>query len=96
MKIENKYFETLEALVSKLRTTAAPDSWQVYATIRALVQDLLLDLSTEDFHGRNYPEGQLKGLLLFCRQAVFLQSGQTREDSLREAEVCIGKARSVQ
>jgi hypothetical protein len=96
MKIEPHYLDTLDALVAQLKTAQTPESYYVYAALRSLVQDLLADLSTEEFQLRTYPEGQLKGLLLYGRQAAFLHTGADRDKDLREAEICIMKARSVQ
>jgi hypothetical protein len=96
MKIEPNYLDALDALVAQLKKLQAPESYHVYAALRSLVQDLLAELGSEEFQLRTYPESQLKGLLLYCRQATFLHTGSDREEDLREAEVCIMKARSVQ
>ena len=96
MEIGEKDIEALKALVSQLRNSNPPDCWQVYITLRAVIQDLLTDLSTAESASATYPEGQLKGLLLHCRQAAFASAGANRDSDLQEAEVCITKIQSVQ
>jgi hypothetical protein len=96
MEIGEKDIEALKALVSQLRNSSPPDCWQVYITLRAVIQDLLADLSTAESASATYPEGQLKGLLLHCRQAAFASAGTNRDSDLQEAEVCITKIQSVQ
>lgn len=96
MKIGENYIEALQALVARLRTSKPPESWHVYAALRSLIQDLLADLSTAEFPSATYPEGQLKGLLLHCRQAAFPSAVTDRDSDLREADVCITKIQSVQ
>lgn len=96
--VEPKYLDVLETLVSELSATLPPPiASRIYASIRAVAEDLQCDLrdNTEiSAHLKLYPEGQLKGVLLHCREATFLKTGADRTKALDSARECIEKIRS--
>ncbi len=93
-----KYVDALDQLIDELRETPPLRlAFRVYASMHAIVEGAKSDIDAKldiPGHTKEYPKGQLNGILLHSRQAAVLENG-TREEELKRAEECVNKIRAV-